>query len=102
MSENAKLVELVSHMLDEQRETNRRLGDVISGVDGLNTRMEGLTVRVERLENHQQTTNVILKQHGRDLERIADLLSERVPHWGDTVAIDSKKRTISGTLKRAG
>ncbi len=87
MPENGKLIELVSQMLDEQREMNKRLGDVIA--------------RIERLEDHQQTTNVILKQHSHDLGRIADLLSERVPHWGDTVEIDSKKGTITGTLKRA-
>ncbi len=88
MPENGRLVELVSQMLDEQRETNKQLGSLNS--------------RVGRLEDHQHKTNVILKQHSRDLERIADLLSERVPHWGDTVEIDSKKGTISGTLKRAG
>jgi len=114
MANNDRLIELVGLMLEEQRlmhgeqkETNRRLGELTDRfdglnerVDGLNNRVDGLTARVERLDEQQQTTNVILRQHSRDLEKIVDLLSTQVPHWGDEVQIRSKQKTIKGILQR--
>jgi hypothetical protein len=88
MPDDGRLIELMSQMLEEQKlmrseqqETNRRL---------------------VKQEEQQQVTNTILRQHSRDLERIADLLSERVPHWGDSILIESKTGTVAGTLKKTG
>ena len=109
MAGNDRRVELMSQMLDEQRlvkserkETNRRLDGFGSGFQSLTTALHALTKRVENIENGQQTTNTILRQHSQDFGRIADLLSERVPHWGDDITIESRKGTVSGTLKKTG
>jgi hypothetical protein len=95
MADNDRLVELMSQMLEEQRLTNKRL-------DGLSGDIRTLISRVDKLEEQQHITNTLLQQHSRDLSRIAEFLSERVPHWGDDVIIESKKGSISGTLKKTG
>lgn len=98
MAGNDRLVELMSQMLDEQRlmkseqkETNQRLDGLGTGIGSLATAVHALTNRVENLESGQQVTNTILRQHSQDLGRVADLLSERVPHWGDDITIESGK-----------
>ncbi|MEK9139267.1 MAG: hypothetical protein AAB393_19280 [Bacteroidota bacterium] len=123
MPEDSRLVELMSQMLNEQRlmkaeqqETNRRLG-------GLSGEVNSLASRAGKLEEQQQITNTILRQHSRDLEKldsqlqevnatlkehtqqlkqITEFLSTRVPHWGDSIEILSKQGSVSGTLKKAG
>ncbi|MBM4167212.1 MAG: hypothetical protein FJ218_09895 [Ignavibacteria bacterium] len=81
--QNGKLIELVAEMLHEMRkfregqnETNKRLGN--------------LEERLERLEQEQMKTNTILRQHTRDLMRIAELLDTHVVHWGDKISIHGK------------
>ena len=78
MPQNGRLAELLTQMLGEQRITN--------------TRLEGL-------EKEQATTNLLLKQHGLDLMKIADLLDQGVVHWGDRVRIDGEKG-ITGVVSK--
>jgi uncharacterized protein YlxW (UPF0749 family) len=61
MAEAKRIIELLAEILDENRKTNKRL---------------------EHLKDEQKKTNVLLKAHTRDLLRIANLLEERVVHWG--------------------
>ena len=84
------------------RETNQRLDGLGTGFLGLSTAVQDLTSRVENMEGEQHVTNTILRQHSMDFGRIAELLSERVPHWGDDITIQSGRRRVSGTLKKAG
>jgi len=58
--------------------------------------------RLERLEEAQKTTDLLLQQHSRDLTSIANALSERVVHWGDKAVLGSGPKKVVGTITRAG
>ena len=85
MPENGRLVELVSDMLVELKEIKEQ---------SLVTNK-----RLTKLEEHQGITNVLLRQHSRDLMKIADLLDQRVVHWGDRVNIDGE-RGVTGVVSK--
>ena len=70
-----------SNRVDENRKANKRL---------------------EHLEEEQKKTNVLLKEHTRDLLRIANLLEARVVHWGDKVQIgEGKQSSVKGIVSKA-
>lgn len=60
--ENGRLAELMTEMLAEQKITNQKL----DGIDG----------RVERLEKHEATTNLLLQQYGRDTVKLDERLAK--------------------------
>jgi hypothetical protein len=97
MAEDNRLYELIGEMLIEQRNTNNVLrqlrGDFTLIRDDFNTRLG-------RLEEEQKKTNVLLQQHTRDLMKIAQLLDERVVHWGDNATLRSGRKKVVGVIER--
>jgi hypothetical protein len=81
MAENGRLYELVAEMLVE-----------------IKLMRQDFNNRIERLEEAQKTTNILLQQHGRDLINIANILSERVVHWGDKAIIGTGSKKIVGNI----
>lgn len=91
MPEDGKLYELVAELIIEQRTTNAELRKM----------REDVNRRVERLEEAQKTTNVLLRQQSRDLMKIASLLSERVVHWGNKAQVGTGSKKVVGKIIRA-
>ena len=88
MAENGKLYELVAELIVEQRNSLAELKQI----------RQDFNTRIERLEEAQKTTNILLQQHGRDLINIANILSERVVHWGDKAIIGTGSKKITGNI----
>jgi len=95
MAENGKLYELVAELLVEQRNTVSELKQMRGD---FNSQLTGLSSRVDRLEDAQRTTNLLLQQHSRDLMKIAELLEKHVVHWGDKVQVGTPAKRIVGNI----
>jgi len=81
MPENGRLYELMGELILEVKELRKDFNS-----------------RIERLEEEQRKTNILLQQHSRDLMNIANLLETRVVHWGDKAQIGSGTKRISGPI----
>ena len=81
MPENGRLYELIAELLAETKQMR-----------------QDFNIRIERLEEAQKKTNVLLQQHGRDLMKIASALEQRVVHWGDKVELATKSKKIVGNI----
>jgi hypothetical protein len=103
MPENGRLYDLVAELIVEQRNTNNEL-KLLRQDFGLlrqdfNSRFEGLERRVERLEDEQKKTNVLLQQYSRDVLKIPNpACRTSLVHWGDKAQIGSGTKRISGPI----
>ena len=70
MPGNGRLYELVAELLAETKKMR-----------------QDFNLRIERLEETQKKTNLLLQQHSQDLMKIASALEQRVVHWGDKVQL---------------
>ncbi|MBI3195727.1 MAG: hypothetical protein HYZ34_14860 [Ignavibacteriae bacterium] len=96
---NGRLIELVAELVIENRKTNEQLKMMDDHLGTMNGKLGSMDVRLERLEKQQAKTNVLMLQVTRDLVKIAELLDERVVHWGDKIHIQGKQ-SVTGVVSK--
>ncbi|MBC8042624.1 MAG: hypothetical protein IAF08_04185 [Rhizobacter sp.] len=89
MESNGRIEELLSLILDEQRGMRREMKE-------LNERTGKVEAAVDRLQLEQYKTNALLTQHNRDLVRIADILQEDTPQFGQAIEFEVLNATEKG------
>ena len=70
--EDQRIVELLTEMLHEQKQTNDRLGSVESRLEQMDGRLGSMDQRLERVEKQQQTTNLKLQELSISNLKLAD------------------------------
>ena len=81
MKAEDRIVELLSESLIKQDQ-------MIDQLKQVNKRLDSLEKRVGRLEKEQNITNVLLRQHSRDIVKIAELLDNNVPKFNQVVEFE--------------
>src|SRR5437867_13250185 len=111
ISQNGRLYEFMAELLTEVKELRRDVDGIRTDVDRIrtdldkfrrdtNSRFGLLEKRIERLEDQQARTNVLLRQHGRDLVNIVNLLEHGVVHWGDKAQFGKGTNKVVGYIAK--
>lgn len=92
MRNEDRIVELLTETLIKQDQ-------MIDEFKGMNSKLKEMKGDISELKDQQNVTNVLLRQHSRDLMKIADLLEESYPKFNELVEIEiidegSKKGVI--------
>ena len=86
-----RLIELMAEMLQEQRQTNEKLGSMNERIESMDNRMESMNKRLESVEKQQANTNLAIGELRVSVMRLADeiekivLLDQRVSKLEDVV-----------------
>ena len=98
---NVRLAELVAEMLVKQDQTNAVLREVVAilrdHTDILKTHTRILNEHTGILNDHTR----IMNEHTQRLDKIEKYLSERVPHFGEDITIETKNGPFTGLLRKA-
>jgi uncharacterized protein YdcH (DUF465 family) len=82
--DDPRIVELLTEMLHEQKQTNDRLGTMDQRLEQMELHLEHMDKRLERVEKQQQTTNLKLQELTLSNLKLADEL-HNVMQLGDRV-----------------
>ena len=80
MENNGRVVELLTEMLIEQKNTNKRLDNLEISFRNLETQQSKTNVAIKRLERRQAITNLTLSEMRTSFMRIADKLDTLDDH----------------------
>jgi len=73
-----RLIELMAEMLQEQRQTNEKLGSMNERIESMDNRMESMNKRLESLEKKQASTNLAIGELRVSVMRLADEIEKIV------------------------
>ncbi len=91
MKDENKIVELLSEMLIEQKQTNKRLANLESHSENTNLRLEKLESGMEKMEKQQAKTNLAIGELRLSVMQLAEKFEivsqhdKRITRLEDTV-----------------
>ncbi|MBS4028176.1 MAG: hypothetical protein KGZ58_05990 [Ignavibacteriales bacterium] len=101
MQENGELIKLVSQMLDELREIKGQQKEANVILKEHTRILNQHSEKFDKVEDELSKIRVILNQHELDLMKIANLLENRVVHWGDRINIGGNPQMVGVVSKAA-
>jgi len=88
MKAENEIVELLTESLVKQDQMIDEIKEMKDEIKGVKGEVKGVKGEIVGLKEQQAITNVLLKQHSRDLMKIADLLEENYPKFNELVEIE--------------